>query len=123
MNNEGKCYTLKGDNTYLKKVKNLLFIIASNYSINDNELNFTLEMNLQNQQIRLLLEKCLNCIGCGVCTVLCPVNALYLDDSKTINVNKDLCVGCLACCKNIDSKLKMGCIARNYKKERLSIVF
>jgi phosphoadenosine phosphosulfate reductase len=123
MSNDSKHYTLKGDNIYLKKVENLLFILASNYSINDNELTFTLEMNLQNQQIRLLLEKCLNCVGCGVCTVLCPVNALYPDDSKTITVNKDLCVGCLACCKQIDSKLKMGCIARNYKKERLSIVF
>lgn len=123
MHNDSKYYTLKGDNIYLKKVENLLFILASNYSIIDNKLNFTLEMKLQNQQIRLLLEKCLNCVERGVCTVLCPVSALYLDDSKTIKVNKDLCVGWLACCKQIDSKLKMGCIARNYKKERLSIVF
>ena len=123
MTNDNKCYTLNGDNIYLKKLENLLFILASNYSLIENELNFTLEMKVQNQQIRLLLEKCLNCIGCGVCTALCPVNALYLDDSKTIKVNKDICVGCLACCKQIDSKLKMGCIARNYKKERLSIIF
>ena len=94
MTNYSTHYTLKGDNIYLKKVENLLFILTSNY-LNHNELTFTLEMKIQNQQIRLLLEKSLNCIRCGVCTVLCPVNAISCD-SKTIKVNKDLCVGCFA---------------------------
>ena len=98
-----------------------MFIIASKYELLENELKFTLEVKLQNQQIRLLLEKPLNCVGCGVCLVLCPVNALNLNKDNVIEVNKTKCVGCLACCKSIDSKLKMGCIARNYKKERLSI--
>ena len=56
-------------------------------------------------------------------SILLPMSLRNIDDYKTIKVNNDLCVGCLACCKQVDFKLKMGCIARNYKKERLSIVF
>ena len=121
MSSSGKDYILKGYIFYLKQLKNIMFIIASRYELLENTLKFTLEGKLQNQQIRLLLEKPLNCIGCGVCLILCPVNALYLNKENVINVNKNKCVGCLACCKNIDSKLKMGCISRNYKKKRFSI--
>jgi phosphoadenosine phosphosulfate reductase len=118
---EGKNYNLHGSKCYLDKVKDLLFIVSSNFQRGPGSLSFLKDVDLQKQQVRMLLEKTLNCVGCGVCLVLCPVQALYLD--PLIKVDSSKCVGCLACCKRVDSKLKMGCIARNYKMSRDTIEF
>lgn len=38
-----------------------------------------------------------NCTQCGVCTVACPSGAIYIQDSKIINIEK--CLTCCACIK------------------------
>jgi len=118
---EGETYNLLGANCYLDKVEDLLFILSSNFQRGAGSLSFLKDVDLQKQQIRMLLEKSLNCVGCGVCLVLCPVGALYLDPK--IKVDSSKCVGCLACCKRVDSKLKMGCVARNYRMKRDTLEF
>ncbi|MCD8104469.1 MAG: EFR1 family ferrodoxin [Lachnospiraceae bacterium] len=40
-----------------------------------------------------------NCIGCGKCAELCPVNAIELEESKPV-WTKDKCVLCLGCLHN-----------------------
>src|SRR5690606_32936567 len=122
MSNNKKNFILEGDKKYLDQVKNLIFIVSDIYEIRDFKLFFRLDVKLQRQQIRMLLEKSLNCVVCGVCTVICPTGALYLQD-QTIKVDSKKCVGCLSCCKRVGEKLKMGCIARNYKIDRLCINF
>lgn len=121
LQHDGNTIILKGDDYHLDKVEDLLFIVSSNYCRSTRQISFKKDVDLQKQQIRMLLEKALNCVGCGVCLVICPVNALYLEDG--IKVDQSRCVGCLSCCKRINSKLKMGCIARNYKIRRLTIEF
>ncbi|SCG86917.1 putative protein (plasmid) [Methanobacterium congolense] len=116
-----KTYTLVARDFYLDKVEDLLFILSSKFQRRSGSLSFDLDVDLQKQQIRMLLEKSLNCVGCGVCLVLCPVGALYLDPK--IKVDSSKCVGCFACCKRVDSKLKMGCVARNYRMSRNTIEF
>lgn len=38
------------------------------------------------------------CIGCGVCTTLCPAEAIALsDDGEYAIINHDLCIECFTC--------------------------
>jgi len=122
MNNNKKNFVLEGKNEHLGKVKDLISIISNEYEIKNFKLYFELTVDLMRKQIRLLLEKALNCVGCGVCTVVCPAGALYLEN-ESIKVDSTKCINCLSCCKRINEKLKMGCIARNYKIDRLCISF
>ncbi|MCC7559778.1 MAG: phosphoadenosine phosphosulfate reductase family protein [Methanobacterium sp.] len=122
MTNNKNSFVLEGKKEYLEKIQQLIFIVADRYKIEGSKLYFERNIELQRRQIRLVLEKPLNCVGCDVCTVICPVNALYLEN-ESIKVDPTKCVGCLSCCKKINGKLKMGCIARNYKTERFCITF
>jgi NAD-dependent dihydropyrimidine dehydrogenase PreA subunit len=37
------------------------------------------------------------CSGCGICVKKCPVNAIVLNKSGTVNVDGKLCIGCGVC--------------------------
>ncbi len=39
------------------------------------------------------------CIDCGLCTALCPPNALHMDAGNHLNFDKEKCVVCLNCTK------------------------
>lgn len=44
-----------------------------------------------------------NCVGCGECIDVCPVNVYELQDGKSVPVNEEECVGCESCvevCEN-----------------------
>jgi uncharacterized Fe-S center protein len=36
------------------------------------------------------------CIGCGACEKICPVNAIHIENSKSV-INKSVCTGCANC--------------------------
>ena len=38
-----------------------------------------------------------NCIGCGDCVDVCPVNVYEMDGNKSSPVNADECIGCMSC--------------------------
>ena len=37
------------------------------------------------------------CIGCGECVDVCPVEVFELQDEKAVPVNIDECLGCESC--------------------------
>jgi len=37
------------------------------------------------------------CVGCGACAEICPVNAVAMDANETPMVDKDWCIGCGVC--------------------------
>jgi len=37
------------------------------------------------------------CIGCAVCTKVCPVNAIQGERGKRHKIRADVCIGCYAC--------------------------
>ncbi len=56
------------------------------------------------------------CIGCGMCTVVCPQAVFYLDNGKVRIGERDHCMECGACAKNCPSdaifvQAGVGCAA------------
>ncbi len=42
------------------------------------------------------------CIGCGECVDICPVDVYELQDQKSVAVNEEECVGCESCVEVCD---------------------
>ena len=40
------------------------------------------------------------CVGCGMCTVVCPHEVILLDDGKARIEHRDACMECGACTQN-----------------------
>ncbi|MCF6247648.1 MAG: 4Fe-4S binding protein [Desulfobacula sp.] len=56
-----------------------------------------------------------NCIGCGECLDICPVNAVTLiDGDKLAKVDEDWCIGCGVCA----SKCSVGAIRVRYREDK-----
>ena len=70
--------------------------------------------NVPQKKLRILLEKAINCQKCGLCTEICPHNALYLDrNGNCVDVSK--CQRCYAC-------LEEPCMASKYTLKKKVIV-
>jgi len=67
------------------------------------------------KKAKILIEKELNCIGCGACLSICLTGALYINDKGVIDVDIEKCIHCYECLDS--SKLRGGCISRNYGLE------
>jgi len=52
------------------------------------------------------------CIGCGACAEICPVNAVAMDDDDRPVVDMDWCIGCGVCMVSCPADV----IAMNNKK-------
>jgi ferredoxin len=50
--------------------------------------------------LELNVEKC---IGCGICSTVCPHNVFTIKDKKAIIVDKDKCIECGACTNNCEA--------------------
>jgi len=44
------------------------------------------------------------CIGCGICSTVCPHNVLAIENKKAVIKNKDNCIECGACMNNCTPK-------------------
>ena len=44
-----------------------------------------------------------NCIGCGICEKVCPVDNFYIENKRAMR-RKDTCEFCLACIHNCPQK-------------------
>lgn len=56
------------------------------------------------------------CIGCGMCTAVCPHGVFAIRDAKAEIGDRDACMECGACARNcpvsaIDVKAGVGCAA------------
>jgi NAD-dependent dihydropyrimidine dehydrogenase PreA subunit len=56
------------------------------------------------------------CIGCGMCTYVCPHAVFKLRDKKAVIIDRDACMECGACAQNcptaaIAVKSGVGCAA------------
>jgi len=108
----------------LNKVMNLLPILTSKFTLVDNErwaykkLKIFTE-NLNVKHLNVLIEKAINCKGCGTCLLSCPANALRVD-SNILSVDESKCVKCSNCLSSVI--LKGGCIIRNYSPRRTSLI-
>lgn len=54
------------------------------------------------------------CIGCEMCTLVCPHRILVMNEGKAFITDKDLCMECGACAKNcpaaaISVQVGVGC--------------
>ena len=65
-----------------------------------------------------LVEKAVNCVGCGACTATCKNNALCVENGY-LEVRTDKCTHCLACLNT--NLLKGACVFRNYSTRRISL--
>ena len=41
-----------------------------------------------------------SCVGCGMCTVVCPQGVLAMEGRKALIADRDGCMECGACAKN-----------------------
>jgi len=67
------------------------------------------------QKVRILVEKELNCVGCGACVALCPTDALFINESGKIDLHEEECAHCYQCTDT--TLLKRACVARDFKLE------
>jgi NAD-dependent dihydropyrimidine dehydrogenase PreA subunit len=56
------------------------------------------------------------CVGCGMCTLVCPHSVFEMGDSKAAVVDQDACMECGACSRNcpveaISVRSGVGCAA------------
>ncbi|ADI73082.1 phosphoadenosine phosphosulfate reductase [Methanohalobium evestigatum Z-7303] len=101
----------------VKKISKLLPILTDDYFTIGKSLRITVDKN-KKQRVNTLIEKCMNCVGCGACTALCPLGALYVENGL-ITVDENLCTKCEKC---LSTKVLRGaCIVRNYAPNRKTI--
>lgn len=70
--------------------------------------------NIKNSSTLKIEEK--KCIGCGLCTEVCPHAVLYIDNRKVHIQDIDVCMECGGCSKNcpvgaISVRAGVGCAA------------
>lgn len=118
-------YTIKNDQFYfniksddyetfskLKINSKLISEKSIKYSIDDN--SFTIQIvsrELNINKVLIYCEKQINCIGCGACRSLCLNSAIFIENQK-MHIDFSKCTFCLDCL--FTTKLRAGCIARNY---------
>ena len=55
------------------------------------------------------------CIGCGQCVVICPVQAIKLNEDNKAFIDQDICVECSTCYRSAN------CPSKAIRKERLKM--
>ncbi len=108
----------------IQKVINLLGILTDDIMIIGKEKWVYRKLRINADELKLkylniLIEKAINCKGCGACLLICPNNALELE-SNTLRVDTEKCTKCGNCINS--NILKGGCIIRNYSPMRASLV-
>lgn len=106
---------LKENIKLLKNESNKISIDNDNLKINIKSKELTIN------RILIYCEKQINCVGCGACRSLCPNSAIEIIN-KRISINFSKCTFCLNCFST--TKLRAGCIARNYAplRKKLKVI-
>lgn len=103
----------------VERVAQVLPIVSRDWRKIGNRIRLTIPRNMRDKG-RILIEKALNCVSCGVCPTLCPTDALYCTD-EGLAVEANLCNNCLRCLSATVDTLRGACIARNYATHRRTL--
>lgn len=105
-----------GSQTDMEKTLKLIPITPDDHRIQGN--NIILSSVADRKKVKVIVEKAINCVGCGACLPLCENNALSVEKgSLTVNANK--CNKCGKCLRS--SKLRGACLRRNYAPVRYQV--
>jgi len=99
-------------------VAELLPILCDMFEIHENGKIICIPINIPGKKLNILIEKAINCIGCGACSATCKSGALSIKDGH-LKLNRDKCTHCLSCLNT--NLLKGACIVRNYAPKRATI--
>jgi len=102
----------------VEKIIQLIGIISDNYTKIGRKLR--IKSKVEKVKVRILIEKALNCIGCGACTSICPESALSIQDNH-ITVDLSKCNHCYECLNT--QILRGACIMRNYNPRRYAVAY
>jgi len=104
------------ENGFGNRVVKLLPILTRYFETHpiDKKLIICVPTNVPQKELRILLEKAINCRKCGLCLEICQHNALYFDKNG-ICVDISKCKKCYVC-------LKESCIATKYSSKNRVIV-
>jgi phosphoadenosine phosphosulfate reductase len=97
-------------------ISRLLPIVTSSFQIQDTTISLTISKNVQLPRLKILLEKAVNCTGCGTCIMVCDANALELNNNK-VDLIDNRCTHCQRCISSTADTLRSGCVIRNYTNE------
>ena len=113
-------FFFRGQSEYqVERIVKILPIISDDYFYHGKKIRITLNDNNGTRvKLKILIEKAINCVGCGACTATCPTGALSIEDG-TISVDESKCIHCGNCLHT--KKVKGSCIMRNYNYRRQSV--
>ena len=68
------------------------------------------------ENVSTLMYNAEKCVGCGMCTEVCPHGVFEVSDGKAVLLEKDFCIECGACAMNcpasaIEVNAGTGCAA------------
>lgn len=102
------------DPNQLEKIENVMPILSKDYDVIRNSI--IINKKLRRQSVKILVEKGLNCVGCGTCISFC--DALKLENNGLV-VEKSKCNSCRKC---INTSLMRGaCIMRCFSPHRIEV--
>ncbi|MHA2265560.1 MAG: phosphoadenosine phosphosulfate reductase domain-containing protein [Candidatus Thorarchaeota archaeon] len=97
-------------------VSRVLPIVSKDWRIIGRRIRLNIRRG-HREKARILVEKALNCVSCGVCPNLCPTQALSCSESG-LSVAADSCSQCVRCLSATVNTLRGACIARNYGSQK-----
>lgn len=90
------------------------------YLTNGRRLQITIDSK-NRIKLKILIEKAINCVGCGACLSLCKFDALHIENGS-VCVDPSKCTHCKKCITSTDKLLRGGCIVRNYSIKKATLL-
>ncbi len=106
------------DSHSISYIMDILPILTTDFRTVGKNLRISVDSS-EEKRLQILIERSLNCVGCGACLSYCKDNALYLKNGH-IAVDQNTCVHCHLCLDA--STLKGSCVARHYTPKRATLV-
>jgi len=107
------------ENKMGKAMIRLLPILTIKFEVHENGKIICVPTDVPHTKLNILVEKAVNCVGCGACTATCKNNALYVENGY-LEVKMNKCNHCFSCLNT--NLLKGACVFRNYSSRRISLI-